>query len=153
MYSNFTSLSTTYDYSPPQVQLTMPLLTNRRYGSALATKHPYLTVWARLPTSGTSHQIQTPGSNQNQGSCLPPSAWNILPLFSELTASLPARLSWTVPSSRKQTIFSTEYTQHITMVPSVYIHVSVPASPRAHGAVHSNTSNIIQHNASNLRRQ
>lgn len=49
MYNNFTSLSTTYDYSLPQVQLTMPLLTNRRYGSALATKHPYLTVWARLP--------------------------------------------------------------------------------------------------------
>lgn len=55
MYSNFTSLSTTYDYSLPQVQLTMPLLTNRRYGSALATKHPYLTVWVRLPHQWLPH--------------------------------------------------------------------------------------------------
>lgn len=88
-----------YVYFLLQIPLTLSLLTYLRGSSALATEHPDVTAFLPpFPSLGpTLNQPQTPGSHQNSISFPSPSDWNILPLFSELTASLPARLSSTVP--------------------------------------------------------
>lgn len=120
---NFTILSTTY--SPLlQLQLTCSLLKD---GSLwlLNSRFDCLAP-ASCPTTQQATKLLAP--TRIQGSFLPPSAWNTLPLLSELTAALPARLSSNVPSSRKQIVFPTGYPQHIVMAPGVYMSLG-PASP------------------------
>lgn len=123
IYKNFTSLPTTYDYPPLQAQLTMSLLANLRDGSALAIKHPNLTGLTPFPVPcpitipQTSYKLLAATKTH-------PSARNILPLLSELTIPLPARLSSNDPSSRKQIVFPNGHPQHSVMVPDVDMSLS-----------------------------